>query len=109
MVIIVISAAIFHRDALRRAVPHAVVGLGAGLVTTVVLLAYPAWFALAGPAHLSGLVWPNFHAAFGGNTVGDFVHPAPALSTGFFGSVMSKVVGGSQGPEPSFAVPWDWA
>ena len=26
---------------------------------SAVLLAYPAWFALEGPAHLSGLVWPS--------------------------------------------------
>ena len=41
----------------------------AAAVTAGVLLAYPVWFALAGPAHLSGLVWPHFHPAYGGTVV----------------------------------------
>ena len=39
--------------------PHAAKALGVGLGVGVVLLAWPVWFALKGPAHLSGLVWPN--------------------------------------------------
>ena len=95
--VVVVSA---WRDpaALRRAVPHAAVGVGAAAVTAGVLLAYPVWFALDGPAHLSGLVWPHFYPAYGGTVLKDFVLPAPALSTGFFGAAMSRVVGGSQGP-----------
>ena len=72
--------------------------MAAAAVTAGVLLAYPMWFALAGPAHLSGPVWPNIHPAFKGTVLRDFILPAPALSTGFFGSTMSRVVGGSQGP-----------
>ncbi len=98
LVMVVGYAAVRHRDVLGPAARHAGVGLGAAAVTAGVLLAYPGWFALAGPAHLSGLVWPNFHPAYGGTVVRDFVLPAPALSTGFFGAAMSRVVGGSQGP-----------
>ncbi|HVX21238.1 MAG TPA: hypothetical protein VHB02_07815 [Acidimicrobiales bacterium] len=39
----------------RRALP----GVVAAVALSVVLLAYPAWYALAGPAHLSGEIWPN--------------------------------------------------
>ena len=95
---IVIFAALRDPAGLRRAAHHAAVGLAAAVVTAGVLLAYPMWFALAGPAHMPGLVWPNFHPAFAGTVAKDFVLPAPALSTGFFGEAMSRVVGGTQGP-----------
>ena len=95
---VALYAAVVRPDDLDQRVRRATVGLGVALLTAGVLLVYPVWFALAGPAHLSGLVWPNFHPGYGGNTVGDFVRPAPALSTGFFGSAMSRVIGGSQGP-----------
>ncbi|HEX3947203.1 MAG TPA: hypothetical protein VHW47_05835, partial [Acidimicrobiales bacterium] len=39
---------------LRRARP----GMVTAVVATVAVLAYPTWFALWGPAHLSGAVWP---------------------------------------------------
>ena len=41
----------------------------------MVLLAWPVWFALAGPAHLSGLVWPNI-SKLGGFLPSSFVTPA---------------------------------
>jgi hypothetical protein len=37
-----------------------------------VLLAWPVWFALEGPAHLSGLIWPNV-GVIGGYVFGSFV------------------------------------
>jgi hypothetical protein len=52
----------------RRALP----GLAVTAGVCVVLLAYPTWFALAGPAHLSGRLWPNI-PVIGGYTVGSFV------------------------------------
>lgn len=96
--LIALYGALVRPDDLGRRARRATLGLGIAVLTGAVLLAYPVWFALAGPAHLSGLVWPNFHPGYGGNTVGNFVRPAPALSTGFFGAAMSRVVGGSQGP-----------
>ncbi len=43
--------------ALARRLPHAVRGLLAASAVAVAGLAYPAWFALEGPAHLSGQLW----------------------------------------------------
>jgi hypothetical protein len=59
LVLIVVYAAWRHPAELRRRARHALIGLGAGALVVVVLLAYPLWFALDGPAHLSGLVWPT--------------------------------------------------
>ena len=96
--IVAVAAAGQRRPELGAVARRAGVGLATAAVTAGVLLAYPAWYALAGPAHLSGLVWPHFHPAYGGNQARAFLLPTPALSTGFFGSVMRPVVGGSQGP-----------
>jgi hypothetical protein len=42
------------------------------------LLAYPVWFTLAGPAHLSGRIWPGYFAGIGGSNLHDYVLPAAA-------------------------------
>ena len=47
------------RQDLMHRLPHAGRGLGAAAAVALVLLAYPLWFTFAGPAHLSGLVWPT--------------------------------------------------
>jgi len=52
------------------------VGLGVGVVVGTLLLAWPVWFALDGPAHLSGLVWPNL-GIIGGFIPSSFVSTAP--------------------------------
>ena len=57
-----------HFDTVRRHAHYAAVGLACGIVTAAVLLAYPAWFALAGPAHLSNKVWSSFLDLKGGET-----------------------------------------
>ena len=57
--LVVLYAAVGHREALRSHAHHALVGLGTGAGVAAGLLAYPVWFALAGPAHLSGLIWPS--------------------------------------------------
>ena len=41
-----------------------------------VLLAWPVWFALEGPAHLPGLVWPNV------GVIGGFI-PSSFVTTGY--------------------------
>ena len=61
--VIVVFAALRHPAELRDGARHAAVGLLAAAATAGVLLAYPMWFALAGPAHLSGQVWPNTRPA----------------------------------------------
>lgn len=58
LVLVVVYAALFERAQLAARAPHALVGLGVAVGISAVVLAYPAWVALAGPAHLSGLIWP---------------------------------------------------
>ncbi len=72
VVVLVVAAALFRQDELRRLAPHAIEALAIGLGVGVVLLAWPIWFALEGPAHLSGLVWPNL-SKIGGYLASDFV------------------------------------
>jgi hypothetical protein len=58
LVLVVGYAAVLERPQLRARAPHALAGLGVAVGVSAVLLAYPVWVALAGPAHLSGLIWP---------------------------------------------------
>jgi hypothetical protein len=58
VVLLAAYAALRHRPDLRARAPHAARGVGVALLVGAVLLAYPVWFALAGPAHLSGRIWP---------------------------------------------------
>lgn len=79
----------------RRAI---LTGLGVAAAVAVVLLAYPAWFAVAGPRHVVGAPWPH-GPALGAPpdalvSAGSRVH-----DTGF-----ANVVGGSYGGiGPNFA------
>jgi len=72
LIVLVVTAALFRPDQLRRLAPHAAKAMAIGLGIGVVLLAWPVWFALDGPAHLSGLVWKNL-AAIGGVRPANFV------------------------------------
>ncbi len=94
IVLVVAYAAVFARAELAARAPHALAGLGVAVGVSAVLLAYPAWFALAGPAHLSGLVWPRIARASGGITLGDLwqVNAMTALQH------QMRVIGGYQGP-----------
>ena len=73
---LVAAALVADRDMVRRLAPHAARGLAVGLVVGGVLLAWPVWFALQGPAHLSGLVWPNV------GVIGGFI-PSSFVSAGY--------------------------
>ena len=53
---------------------HAGRGLGVAVGVAVLLLGYPVWFTLAGPAHLSGRVWPTLPAGVGGITPSGLWH-----------------------------------
>ncbi len=44
------------RNVTRR-LPHALRGLSAAAAVAIAVVAYPTWFALRGPAHLSGQLW----------------------------------------------------
>lgn len=74
---------------------HATVGLVAGGITAVVLLAYPTWFALAGPAHFSGQVWPGYKLGYYGSFIKDWV--VPTTNSSSFVRLAHRI-GGYQGP-----------
>jgi hypothetical protein len=59
LLVTVIAAAIFRREALVRRLPFAAKGLALGGLTGGALLAYPVYFALKGPAHITGSVWSH--------------------------------------------------
>ncbi len=61
------------REVIRRW-RHALVGLAVAVAVSGVLLAYPVWFVLDGPAHFSGLVWPTLQPGKGGIVLGDLWH-----------------------------------
>ena len=75
LVVLVATALVTDRAALRRLAPHAAAGLGVGLGVGALLLVGPVWFALDGPAHLTGLVWPNV-GIIGGFIPSSFVTPS---------------------------------
>ncbi len=74
LVVLVAAALVADPAQLRRRAPHALAGLGVGVGLGAALLAWPVWFALDGPAHLSGLVWPNV-TVIGGFVPSSFVAP----------------------------------
>jgi hypothetical protein len=59
---------------LRRRAPHAWRGLATATALAALLLAFPVWFALEGPAHLSGLVWPTLRPGAGGIDLSSIWH-----------------------------------
>lgn len=84
-----------HRAAARAHARHTLVGAATAAVTTVVLLAWPTWFALAGPEHTSGRVWPTLYLGYEGTTARAYLWPTP-VSPGF--TLFTHRVGGYQGP-----------
>jgi hypothetical protein len=74
VVVLVAFAALRHRGELAARARFAGRGLAATAVVSLVLLAYPVWFTLDGPAHLSGLVWPSITPGSGGLALPDLVH-----------------------------------
>ncbi len=89
-----------HPDELLRRWHHAVVALGSALATGAVLLAYPVWFFVAGPAHLDGMVWSTNVPGTLGNTVGNLWSQAGhwgPLSSQFLAGE-ATLLGGYRGP-----------
>ena len=74
VVLLVAHCALTCPHEIARRAPHAVRGLGAAAGVAVVLLGYPLWFTLAGPAHLSGLVWPAIRPGSGNLALSDLWH-----------------------------------
>ncbi len=90
--------ALRDRAVLRRRARYGAVALAVGGTTALVLLAYPAWFALAGPAHYSEPIWMSYDLGAQGSIPGDFLLPGAPVTTGFFGFAFNHLVGGYQGP-----------
>jgi len=97
-VLVVATAAVVRRDVLVARASYALKATGAAAASSVVLLAWPAWFALDGPAHLSGSVWGSSLLSYGGNSFRYFVHPMPASAKV---SALTHQVGGYQAPSLS--------
>jgi dolichyl-phosphate beta-glucosyltransferase len=71
-VLLVGYAGLHDRAELRRRGRYALTGIGASVALAVVLLAYPVWFFLVGPAHLSGMVWSTDVPGNLGNSFSNF-------------------------------------
>jgi hypothetical protein len=76
-------------------VGHAVRGSLTALAVATALVAYPLWFLLRGPAHLSGPIWSNGSLSRFGNTLTSFWSVG---SLGRLGAGMTRF-GGYQGPK----------
>ena len=79
----------------QRGVRRVTVGLASGSMTAAALLIYPTWFALTGPAHLSGPVWPGRNLGNYGVVLKDLV--IPTRNTSAYVRLAARV-GGYQGP-----------
>jgi hypothetical protein len=92
LVALVAAALVTNPGGLRARLPHAAAALGIGLGSGAVLLAWPVWFALEGPAHLPGLVWPNV------GVIGGFI-PSSFVTTGYPSVLHSFIpLSGYEGP-----------
>lgn len=98
-----VSRRLFHPKAHTRGVPisedargaavrHVTTGAVVAAGVTGVLLAYPVWFALDGPAHLSGLVWPTITPGTGG------IDLRNVWSLHFMSAEAVRLFAGYQGP-----------
>jgi len=94
--VLVVTAYVVDRERLRVLAPHAGVALGVGALVGGVLLAYPILFALTGPAHLSGVFWPDI-ATLDGTTRSLLVDPVPDRTL----SVVAAYGGYAGSPLPS--------
>ncbi len=94
--LVVAYAAARSPATLRARARYAATGLSTGGITAAALLAYPTWFALAGPAHLSGSIWgPNSLVGNAGNSWRNFLFPASPSSAA---AHLFHRFGGYQGP-----------
>jgi len=94
--VLVVTAYVVDRERLRVRAPHAGAALGVGVVVAAVLLAYPILFALTGPAHLSGVFWPDIDR-LDGATRSLLVNPVPDRTL----SVIAAYGGYAGSPLPS--------
>ncbi len=73
VVLLVAWAAWARPDELSDRLRPALVGVGTALAVSAVVLAYPMWFLLAGPAHLVGPIWSYGATSRYGTTPSSFV------------------------------------
>ncbi len=97
--VLVLVHGLRHRELLAARWPYAARGAAWAAGSSAVLLAWPAWFALAGPAHFSGGIWgPGDPLSYGGTTPGRFVWPYPASAAT---TALTHRFGGYQAPSLS--------
>jgi hypothetical protein len=94
-VLLVVLWNLAHLEVLRRRTRHAVEALAAAAVTAGVLLAYPIWFVLDGPAHLAGPIWGFSYISYGGTSHRDYLLPSPAST---LATSLGHQFGGYQAP-----------
>jgi hypothetical protein len=92
IVMVVVYAAKRHRIVLRQHAKRAVVGCFVAAATAFVLLAYPVWLALAGPAHFAKSVHPGLQLTKFEAWARYFFLPAQ------MNGQWQHIVGGYQGP-----------
>jgi hypothetical protein len=79
IVLVLIYGLLRHLDVVKQRLGYAVTAAWSAALTSVLLLVYPAWFAVAGPAHISGNIWDNALLSLGGPNVHDYFLPAPSV------------------------------
>ena len=88
----------------REHLLHVLKAFGIASAVAAALLAYPVWFALAGPRHIVGSVWPGLN--FFGNRLNDVWAPdslASDASAGAFGPAGHSLADlGLTGPNPAY-------
>jgi hypothetical protein len=99
VVLLVLYGLLRHPDVVRARFEYATVALWSAAMLGGSLLAYPVWFALSGPAHISGNIWDNALLSFGGTNLHDYFLPGTASPTV---TSMAHRWGGYQGVPQSF-------
>jgi hypothetical protein len=96
LVFVVVHGIFLEPDALRRRTRYALIGLASAVLTASTFLAYPVWFALAGPGHYSGSIWPDsYPLGSAGTSIMNYVFGAPASPAL---EALYRRTGGPQGP-----------
>jgi len=94
IVMIVVYTAVRSPATLREHAGHAATGGVVAVLTAAVLLAFPAWFASAGPAHFSAVTHPGVQLTEYSASISDAVFAPPVVKN----PQWQHIVGGYQGP-----------